>query len=282
MNLISRAGRDDTGEQDVRELRHRFAGEPPTPTGLPNEPHLRDKEDVPHEGALADFYGPEDDVDEELSALVDAGELCMGWDSEAQEAIYWLPEQPEQPQSTPKRSRRAPKPRSRSKLYRRTLLTLVASVAPFFVGMTAEAALDMHAERSHPRDRPDLAGNDVPEPPSEHATYTTYRPTGSAYEHAARHAKVTTSPTVEKPQSYVGKHRKALPEKAVDAMKASKKPESTTPKPAVKATAAPAATVRQAAQTPAAVPPAPAEQKPHTPIEAVVTGVLGTVDSLIK
>lgn len=269
---------DDTGEQDVRELRQHFAKNEPLPT---NDPFVRHKEDVPHEGSLPDFYGLDDEIDMELSALVDAGELCMGWDSETQEVIYWLPEEPElaeQPEPAPKHSRRAPKPRKRSKLYRRALLTVVASVAPFFVGMTAEAAMDMRSEPTHPLDQPDLAGADAPSPSDQPTTYDDYRPTGAAYSNAARHAKVTTSPTVEKPGSYVGKHRKTLPKKVAETVKATKKPESKTPKPDVKATPAPAV---KATPAPAVTTPAAPKQAPRTPIEDVVTGVLGTVHSLL-
>jgi hypothetical protein len=286
MNSIRRDGRDDTGEQDVRELRHRFAGEPPAPTGMPNDPHLRDKEDVPHEGSLADFYGLEDDgIDAELSALVDAGELCMGWDNETQEVIYWLPEEPkltERPEQAPKpHSRRARKPRKRSNIYRRTVLTLVASIAPLFVGMAAEASLDMHADRTRPMDQPDMAGADVPAPtpaPStsvqdavDTASVSGYRPNGSSYENAAKHARVTTSPTVEKPESYVGKHRKALGKHITVRPKASRKTESKTPRPSPAVTSKPPVTSD-----------APSRQDPNTPAEIVVHGILDPVASLLK
>jgi hypothetical protein len=282
MNSIRRDGRDDTGEQDVRELRHRFAGEPPAPTGMPNDPHLRDKEDVPHEGSLADFYGLEDDgIDAELSALVDAGELCMGWDSETQEVIYWLPEEPkltERPEQAPKpHSRRARKPRKRSNVYRRTVLTVVASIAPLFVGMAAEAALDMHADSSRPMDQPDMAGADVPAPapsaPVQDAVDTSsdYRPNSSNYQLAAKHARVTSSPTAEKHESHVGKHRKAPEKPTTVRPKASRKTESKTPIPSPAVTAKPPATSD-----------APSRQDPNTPAEIVVHGILDPVGSLLK
>jgi hypothetical protein len=280
MNSIRRDGRDDTGEQDVRELRRRFAGEPLAPTGMSNDPHLRDKEDVPHEGSLADFYGLEDDgIEAELSALVDAGELCMGWDSDTQEVVYWLPEEPElvkHPAPKP-RSRRARKPRNRSSIYRRTVLTLVASMAPLLVGMAAEAGLDMHADRSRPMDQPDVAGAEVPTPSATvqaEATTTglnNYRPTSSSYQLAARHARVTTSPTVEKPGSYVGKHRKALGRPITVRSEASRKTESKTPRPSVAVTSKPPVTSH-----------APSKQDPNTPAEIVVNGILAPVQSLLK
>jgi hypothetical protein len=276
MNMIWRDDASDTGEQDVRELRQRHAETAPAPR---SEPHLRDKEDVPHEGSLADFYGLEDDgIEAELSALVDAGELCMGWDSETQEVVYWLPEVPElveQPAPEP-RSRRARKPRKRSSIYRRTVLALAASVAPLLVGMAAEAAVDMHADSPHPMDQPDMAGAEVPTPSATVQAATTtglsnYRPTGSSYQLAARHAKVTTSPTVEKPGSYVGKHRKALGKHIAESAKASRKTESKTPRHHL-----------SGAPRPSVAPPSRTKQDPNTPAEHVVNSILGPVESLLK
>jgi hypothetical protein len=278
MNSIRRDGRDDTGEQDVRELRHRFAGEPTEPTGITNEPHVRHKEDVPHEGSIPDFYGLsyEDEVDAELSALVDAGELCMGWDSDTQEIIYWLPEEPEAAEQPKPRSHRA---RKRSNVYRRTVLTVVAAIAPLFAGMAAEAALDMHADSSRPMDQPDMAGAVVPTPPapapSQAVTHSTsldtYRPTGSSYRRAASHVEVTTSPTVEKPESYVGKHRKALGRHIAERAKASRKTESETPR----------RHLSDAPEDPVTS-HAPSKQDPNTPAEIVVHGILAPVASLLK
>jgi hypothetical protein len=280
MNSIRRDGRDDTGEQDVRGLRHRFAGEPTEPTGITNEPHVRDKEDVPHEGSIPDFYGLsyEDEIDAELSALVDAGELCMGWDSETQEIIYWLPEEPkaaEQPEHAPTpRSHRA---RKRSNVYRRAVLTLVASIAPLFVGMAAEAALDMRADSARPVDQPDMAGAEMPTPPAPapavnlSTSLESYRPTGSSYQLAAKHARVTTSPTVEKPESYVGKHRKALGKHLAERAKASRKTESKPPRHHL--SGAPKRPVTSQA---------PHRLDSNTPAEHVVEGILAPVESLLK
>lgn len=44
----------DTGETDVRTLRLAPVVDEPMPDNIP---HVRDKEDVPHEGSLADLYG---------------------------------------------------------------------------------------------------------------------------------------------------------------------------------------------------------------------------------
>jgi hypothetical protein len=276
MNTIRREGTgDDTGEQDVRELRRRHAGNDPLPR---SEPYVRHREDVPHERALPDFYGLEDDgIVTELSELVDAGELCMGVDPDSGEVIYWFPEaeEPEQPQPAPPRSRRAHKQRKRSSLYRRTLLTVVASLAPFFVGMTAEAALDMHAERNHPMDQPDVVGDEIPSPSPTAQTASDVTHTVHSYRPyvpvtTTRRAGVTTSPTVEKPGSYVGKHRKALPKRIATASKTPKKPESKAPEPAATTT-----------PKPATAPPAPAKQQPHTPAEAIVNGLLGPVEAIL-
>jgi hypothetical protein len=284
MNMIWRDDANDTGEQDVRELRQQHAETAPMPL---NEPHLRDKEDVPHEGSIPDFYGLsyEDEVDEELSALVDAGELCMGWDSDTQEIIYWLPEEPklaEQPEPAPKlRSHRARKPVARSSWQRRIMLTVAATIAPFFIGMTAEAAMDLHAQGTHPMDRPDMAGNDVPVPePSKTAVATsartavvnTYRPTGSSYQMAAQSPEETATTTADKPKAPAGKHRR-VPTKHRDGarVKTSGKTESKTP--------------NRADQTPLKHLPAlspPSRPRIDTPVETVVTSILGQAESLLK
>jgi hypothetical protein len=286
MNTTRRDGRDDTGENDVQELRRRHAGNDPLPT---YEPFVRHREDVPHEDALPDFYGLEDDgIDAELSELVDAGELCMGVDPQTGEVVYWFPEadaeEPEQPKPAPRHSRRARKPRKRSTLYRRTMLTVIASVAPFFVGMSAEAALDMHADRNHPMDQPDMAGAEVPTPPAPakavaHSnTLDTYRPTGYSYESAAGNAEVTTSPTAkvpasptaEKPGSYVGKHRKGLGRHIAAREKASRKTESETPRRS-----------RSDDSEPPVASHTQSKRDPNTPAEIVVNGILGDVGSLL-
>jgi hypothetical protein len=270
---------DDTGEQDVRELRRLYGGDEYAPK---SEPYVRDKEDVPHEHAIPDFYGLEEgvpslqEVKDELSELVDAGELCMGWDEEEQSFVYWFPEGSDlvqQPAPAPEKpSRRTRKPRRRRNVYRRSLLILAASVAPFFFGMTAEAALDMHAEHKLPMDQPDMAGDEVPLPA---ASAQDAAPVVHTYRHyvpatPARHAKATTSPNVEKPDSYVGKHRKTLPKPVATAQKKPKKPESKAPKPAATAT-----------PKPTAAPSVPSAQKPDTPAEAVVNTLLRPVAGLL-
>lgn len=256
MNTIRRDGTgDDTGEQDVRELRRQASNE----AAPRSEPHVRHREDVPHEHAIPDFYGPEDnviegdEVDAELSELVDSGELCMGWDSERQEVIYWLPEDNEvvgqREPAVKKRSLRARKPRRRSSAYRRVILTLAACIAPFIVGMAAEAALDMHAEHNPSMDQPDMVGNTVPDAATTKPRagapkrIRVYQLSDAGRAKTGKHAKVTTSPTVEKPGSYVGKHRKVIGDTIVKVVKAPRKV------------------------------PAP-RQRPHTPAESLVISAM--------
>jgi hypothetical protein len=273
---IARGDAGDTGEHDVHELRRRHTGNP-TP---PSVPYVQRMEDLPYEDELPDFYGPEDEIEAELSELVDAGELCMGWDSERQEAIYWLPEptpvaEPSGP-VTHRRPRHAHKTHRHSKLYRRVVLTVAASVAPFFIGMMAEAAVDMHTERTHPVDQPDIAvdtahaGTVTPAATTATAKnagstshYGNYKPAGSSY----TPAKVTVSPTAENPGSYVGTHRKVI---GAAAPKAAKKPES--PAPTASASASP---------SPAAPRPRHHRHRPHTAAEAVVGDLMGQVSSLL-
>jgi hypothetical protein len=248
------------------------------PAGSTNEPHVRHKEDVPHEHAIPDFYGLQepDEVDTELMALVDEGVLNFGWDPEQQEFVYWLREDDpalvKQPDPAPKpRSRRAKRSRRATPLYRRTMLTLVASLAPFVVGMTTEAALDQWDHRHKPTmDQPDMASEDLPVPTAT-ATHNTFRPTGSAYQDAAQHAKVTTSPTVEKPGSYVGKHRKVI---GNHLSKPSGKPKKTAP-------ASPTPSGAVAHTTPKRTAPT-APDEGRGAVQEVVHNVLAPVETLLK
>jgi hypothetical protein len=287
MNTIRRDGRDDTGEQDVRELRQRFAGEPPMPPEAVSEPHVRHKEDVPHEHAIPDFYGLQepDEVDTELMALVDEGVLNFGWDPEQQEFVYWLREDEpalvKQPDPAPKpRSRRAKRSRRPKPLYRRTMLTLVASLAPFVVGMTTEAALDQWDHRHKPTmDQPDIASDDLPVPTATPTpTHNTFRPTRSAYQDAVRHAKVTTSPTVEKPGSYVGKHRKVIGNHLSNP---SGKPKKDTSKPKNTAPASPTPSGTVAKTTPLRTAPSVPDEG-RGAVQEVVHNVLAPVETLLK
>jgi hypothetical protein len=295
MKSIRRDGRDDTGEQDVQELRRRFAGGFPAPADMPDhQPHVRDKEDVPHEGSLADFYGLEDDdtpslqeVKDELSALVDEGELCMGWDAEEQAFVYWLREEPElaeEPEPSPERPRRSRrKARRRMSAPRRVLLTLAASVAPFLIGMVAEASMDMHYERTHPDVEPDMAdaeasttGSDIEPQTATVALAQDYRPTAVDYANSGRHAAPTTSPNVEKSNSYVGKHRKEI---GTPISKLAEEGHGKKAGPKHPHLAAGDPKKPHPADSPGRK--KPPRQKPHNVVEHVVSTVLGPVEALL-
>ncbi|MFE4681630.1 hypothetical protein ACFRNJ_12430 [Streptomyces sp. NPDC056721] len=222
MGTTRRDGRDDTGEYDVQQLRHRFAGGeiPPTVT---NEPYVRHKEDVPHEGALPDLYalGECDETDAELAIMVEDGDLHCGWDAERGEFIYWLPEESEwediplETLDTPIAQGKHRRPAPRRNGARRVLLTLAASVAPFYVGMVAEAGLGEHVQGLQQPDEAadawDIPTQPTPVPTVTVATTSDFRPTANDYRAAVstgRHARRPSTPEVEKPGNYVGRHRK--------------------------------------------------------------------------
>lgn len=162
---MSTSSRDDaagdTGEIDAQELRRRLTGERP-PANPAEHACVRQQEDVPNEEALPNLYvlAEPDEIDIELADMVADGELYCGWDEELSEFVYWYPEETElESAATPapvKRRRRSL--RSHRNVYRRVFLTLVASIAPFFVGMVAEAGLDDHAQPG--MDQPDGAAAD--------------------------------------------------------------------------------------------------------------------------
>jgi hypothetical protein len=158
------------------------------------------------------------------------------------------------------------------------MLTLVASLAPFVVGMTTEAALDQWDHRHKPTmDQPDMASEDLPAPTAT-TTHNTFRPTGSAYQNAAQHAKVTTSPTVEKPGSYVGKHRKAI---GNHLSKPSGKPKKDTSKPKNTAPAPPTPSGTVAKTTPKRTAPSVPDEG-RGAVQEVVHNVLAPVETLLK
>ncbi|MFE2099542.1 hypothetical protein [Streptomyces sp. NPDC059468] len=296
MNTIGRDGQD-TGEQDVRELRRLHAGGTHTPS-VDNVPHVRHKEDVPNEGALADFYGLDEcefpsihEVKDELSDMVDAGELCMGWDAEQQAFVYWFPEEREVweeqplPESAATAHRRKA-PRGRRKGFRRALLTVAATVAPLFMGMVAEAALDDHVHHQTNTD-PDLA-DDNWQPQTVHTTpiantstldNVETRPDSDSY---ARHARPSTSPTVEKPNSYVGRHRKDIGT-AVSRANPGQQKKTTSKVPGNAAAAHAKSITAPSASTPRTVPAVPSRHKPkhENPVQEVVNNLLNPVESLL-
>jgi hypothetical protein len=221
MYTIRRGGSEDTGEQDVRELRRRFAE--PTPITAP-ETYTPRQEDASHDTASSNFCGvvQGDEVSTTLAEMVDSGELHLGWDEQRQEFVYWVPEGVEisdgceeeedvfEPIPVPALSstrtrghRRAPKPRS--SICRRTVMAVVASLAPFFIGVAAEAAISKHAYQPG-MDHPDVTGNDWEQP--EPDPTPNYRPATGGSGTVAKRTSTITPPTEQKAQDYVGKHRK--------------------------------------------------------------------------
>jgi hypothetical protein len=295
MNTIGRDGQD-TGEQDVRELRRLHAGGTHTPS-VDNIPYVRHKEDVPHEDALPDFYGLDEcefpsihEVKDELSEMVDAGELCMGWDAEQQAFVYWFPEEAEEvweelaPEPAPT-SRRKPRKGHRKGL-RRALLTVAATVAPLFMGMVAEAALDDHVHHQTNTD-PDLVADDW-QPTTLHTApiantstlgYLETRPDSDSY---ARHARPTTSPTVEKPNSYVGRHRKDIGT-AVSGVKPGRQKKNTSKVPGNSAAAHAKTPTASDSSTSTTAPAVPSRHKPkhENPVQEVVHNLLSPVQTLL-
>lgn len=221
MNTTRHGGVDDTGEQDVSRLRRDLADGKLAASWLTEFPFVRHREDVPHEGALPDLYGREDDdedlpsIDEiktELSEMVDNGELCMGWDEEEQAFVYWVP------QSTPERpSHRAPRPR-RKRTMSQALVTVIASMAPLCggVAIAASAYNAHHQAAQHVTDPADVSDNaPAPQHTPAPAPLGTSRPLVEQAQKPprARHAK-EKGPDEGKSKPYVGKHRKGAPKAA--------------------------------------------------------------------
>jgi hypothetical protein len=182
MNTIRRDGADDTGNQDVRGLRRHFLGGNGASQEMPKEantPHLRDKEDVPHEGSIPDFYGLEDpfedtaegQIEAVLLKMVDEGELCFGWIEERQEMGFWRCDDAESCCPTPEP---APEPETKRASHRRTrttrhpvmsraMVTLVAAVtAPFAIGVAAYAVDEAREQRKPTVEQADLAAEESP------------------------------------------------------------------------------------------------------------------------
>lgn len=182
MNTIWRDGADDTGEQDVRGLRRHFMGGNGASQEKPKEaeaPHLRDKEDVPHEGSIPDFYGLEDpfedtaegQIEAVLLKMVDEGELCFGWIEERQEMGFWRCDDAESasaccPTPAPepqKASSHRRTPTTRHRVLSRAMVTLVASVtAPFAIGVAAYAVSEAKEQHKPTVEQTDLAAEETP------------------------------------------------------------------------------------------------------------------------
>jgi hypothetical protein len=153
------------------------------------------------------------------------------------------PEAPDTPIAQGKHRRPAP----RRGGARRVLLTLAASVATLYVGMVAEASLGEHVQELEQPDEAadewDIPTQPTPAPTVTVATTSDFRPTANDYRaamstdfrptandyraamstdfrptandyraamstgHTGRHARGPSTPEVEKPGNYVGRHR---------------------------------------------------------------------------
>jgi hypothetical protein len=181
MNTIRRDGADDTGNQDVRGLRRHFLGGNGAPQEMPKEantPHLRDKEDVPHEGSIPDFYGladpfedtAEGQIEAVLLKMVDEGELCFGWIEERQEMGFWHCDDAEPtasccptPEPAPQRVSHRRAPTTRHRVMSRAMVTMVAAVAtPFAIGVGAYAVDEAREQHKPTVEQTDLAAEETP------------------------------------------------------------------------------------------------------------------------
>lgn len=248
MNMIRRDEADDTGEQDVRDLRRVFGeGEAVSPTRSLTDvgPYVRDKEDVPHEDAIPDLYGLDntserDEVEETLLQMVEEGELCFGWLEDRGEFGFWHCDpledsqccptsEPDGPQSACEpEPERASHRRPKQPLARKILLGVAASItAPFAIGVVAYAAEqgEYHGGQSHPIDRPDLTSDEIPEQHSaaDAGNTTSYQPIDSSPTSApapsrAKHAKPPTRQETPKAPISTGKHAKKSVSKGPSAL----------------------------------------------------------------
>jgi hypothetical protein len=288
MNTMRRNGADDTGEQDVRELR-RLHGEVPedTPTCPLGDlgPFVRDKEDVPHEDAIPDFYGLDnasgesDEITDELLQMVEDGELCFGWLEDREEFGFWFPDEepagrplvmPDTPLQQPERiSRRKPK----RPLLKKVVLALAATVtAPFAVGMCAYAAEQGEHRAHHEMERPDLTSDDTENiAPDAVASYSPAPAPTSYVQEAkdavakakhAKHAKASAKPEKNPTKAPTGKRRKA----------------AATPAPSAVPSTTPAITVKLPSPTPS---PSHTSASHPGPVGSVVHGLLGPVVHLL-
>lgn len=250
MNMIRRDEADDTGEQDVRDLRRIFGeGEAVSPTRslMDVGPYVRHKEDVPHEDAIPDLYGLDntserDEVEETLLQMVEEGELCFGWLEDRGEFGFWHcddlegsqycptsePDGPQsacKPEPVPERvSRRRPK----RPLARKILLGVAASItAPFAIGVVAYAAEqgEYQGGQSQPIGRPDLTSDDIPEQHSaaDAGNTASYQPldtsrTPSPAPSRVKHAKPSTQQETPKAPISTGKHAKKSVSKGPSAL----------------------------------------------------------------
>jgi hypothetical protein len=282
MNTKRRDGSDDTGEQDVRELR-RLLGEGPddTPTRPLSDsgPFVRHKEDVPHEDAIPDFYGldngstEDDEVTEELLQMVEDGELCFGWLEDRQEFGFWFPDEepagrpliiPDTPlQETKRVSRRRPK----RPLLKRVVLAIAATVtAPFAIGVCSYAAEEGEHRAHHEMDRPDLTSEDTVNVAPHEMDDRSPAPMTTSYAAGpvtkGKHAKTYSKPEKVTTKAPTGKHRKV----------------GSAPAPSAVPSKAPAHTVKLPSATPSA---SPTSTSHPGAVGATVHTILSPVVSLL-
>ncbi|MFF1701217.1 hypothetical protein [Streptomyces sp. NPDC058252] len=225
MDAVPRYG--DTGEQDVRALRQEFGEDVPTlPIFMDEGPHVRTKEDVPHEHALSDLWDDQELSDEDIEAalfeMVDSGELICGWIPERGEFGFWVPEPAQEPVREAPTAVRHRKPVSKvSQALRGSALATLAALSAAPVAM-AGVAFTVNAHVKNPSvDVPDMAPEEFPDrdavdkpevaDPQERPASTWHAsvPTEEPRKMAPRHRSLI--PAVEfqgQKVSYVGKHRK--------------------------------------------------------------------------
>jgi hypothetical protein len=235
MNTTRRDDADDTNENDVHELR-RTHGEVndalSSPLGKDPGPFVRDKEDVPHEDAIPDFYGLDSDasegqVEDVLFAMVAEGTLEYGWIEERGEFGFWhvdaIFETAQEPAPEPEPvvelpayplPSRALHKRPRATLVRKILQgVLAAVVAPFIIGAYAYAT-DHQKGSDGPHGDPEMTSDDVtPDDvpgrgpayaPLDHGHGAAVQPTPSR----GRHAKPSTHPENTRPKTTRARHAK--------------------------------------------------------------------------
>jgi hypothetical protein len=286
MNTMRRDGAEDTGEQDVRELRRLYGGAPVDPPTLPlNDigPYVRDKEDVPHEDAIPDFYGLDnafgesDEITDELLQMVEDGELCVGWLEERQEFGFWFPEEEAagrplvMPDSLLQQPTRVSRRRPKRPRFKKAILAIAATMtAPFVIGVCAYAAEEGEHRAHQELERPDLTSDDTDDlAPHEMSGYAP-APAASYYARSAvkkaKHAKVTTKPETVAATATAGKHRKTATTSVPSAV------------PSAAPSKTPAITVKLLSATPS---PTPTAASHPGAVGSVVHGLLAPVVHLL-
>jgi hypothetical protein len=229
MDAVRRGGADGTGEQDVRALRHEFGEDVPAlPIFKDSGPHVRAREDVPHEHALPDLWDDQELADEDIEAvlfeMVDSGELVCGWIPERGEFGFWVPEPTQEPvQQAPTAGRHRKLAVSKVGLAVRGSflvgLAMISAPVAMAIGTSAarhhvkkpsveapDVSPDVHTDGAV-IDKPsakDYATPHVPESP----THTPRRPAQSAPRTSVHRRVIPAVEFLGQKAGYVGKHRK--------------------------------------------------------------------------